>query len=42
MKKLIDTHSHIYYDKYNDDLDEVINRSLDKGVDKIQFRSLLF
>tara|TARA_B100001750_G_C15472558_1_gene580646 strand:+ start:68 stop:832 length:765 start_codon:yes stop_codon:yes gene_type:complete len=35
MKKLIDTHSHIYYDKYNDDLDEVINRSLDKGVDKI-------
>ena len=35
MKKLIDTHSHIYYDKYNHDLDEVINRSLDKGVDKI-------
>ena len=35
MKKLIDTHSHIYYDKYSHDLDEVINRSLDKGVDKI-------
>jgi TatD DNase family protein len=35
MKKLIDTHSHIYYDKYNHDLDEVINRSLDKGIDRI-------
>ena len=35
INKLIDTHSHIYYDQYNDDLDEVINRSLDKGVDKI-------
>tara|TARA_Y100001968_G_scaffold286463_1_gene287228 strand:- start:137 stop:895 length:759 start_codon:yes stop_codon:yes gene_type:complete len=32
---LIDTHSHIYYEKYNDDLDEVIHRAKNKGVKKI-------
>mgnify|MGYP001254424452 CR=1 FL=1 len=31
----IDTHSHIYYDKYNDDLDSVINKSIDHNVKKI-------
>ena len=35
MNNLIDTHSHIYYDKYNDDLDQVINRAVDSGVKKI-------
>jgi len=35
MRSLIDTHSHIYYDQYKDDLDEVINRALDNGVGKI-------
>ena len=29
--ELIDTHSHIYYDKY-DDIDEVINRALKNDV----------
>jgi len=33
--KLIDTHSHIYHEKYNKDLDEVINRAIDNEVDKI-------
>jgi len=32
---LIDTHSHIYYEKYKDDLDEVINRAEKNGVKKI-------
>ena len=31
----IDTHSHIYYDKYNDDLDLVINKSIDNNVKQI-------
>ena len=31
----IDTHSHIYYDKYNDDLDLVINKSINNNVKKI-------
>ena len=35
MKNLIDTHSHIYYDQYKDDLSEVINRALEKGVERI-------
>ena len=32
---LIDTHSHIYYEKYKDDLDEVIDRAEKNGVKKI-------
>ena len=32
---LIDTHSHIYYEKYNDDLDEVIDRAEKNDVKKI-------
>jgi len=35
MKGLVDTHSHIYYDKYNDDFDEVINRAIDNGIVRI-------
>ena len=35
MNSLIDTHSHIYYDKYNHDLNQVINRAIDSGVEKI-------
>ena len=31
----IDTHSHIYYDKYEDDLDEVINRAQDNNIKNI-------
>jgi len=32
---IIDTHSHIYYDKFNLDINEVINRAIDAGVKKI-------
>ena len=31
----IDTHCHIYYDKYNKDIDSVINRAMDNNVKKI-------
>ena len=31
----IDTHSHIYYDKYEHDLDEVINRAQDNNIKNI-------
>jgi len=33
--KLIDTHCHIYYDKYRDDIDEVINRSKYNNISNI-------
>ena len=33
--KLIDTHCHIYYDDYKNDLDEVLQRSADNSVYKI-------
>ncbi len=32
---IIDTHSHIYYDKYEKDIDDVINNAVDAGVKKI-------
>ena len=32
---LIDTHCHIYYDKYSDDIDQVINRSIEHNISKI-------
>ncbi|MBI2018278.1 TatD family hydrolase [Candidatus Daviesbacteria bacterium] len=32
---LIDTHAHLYWDSYKDDLDEVIKRSVDAGVTTI-------
>ena len=31
----IDSHSHIYYDVFNDDFIDVINRANDVGVEKI-------
>ena len=33
--ELIDTHSHIYYEKYTDDLDEVLDRAEKNGIKKI-------
>ena len=33
--KLIDTHAHIYYDKYKDDLEEVLDRALEQNIEKI-------
>jgi len=32
---LIDTHTHIYYEDYRDNLDEIISNALDEGVEKI-------
>ena len=32
---LIDTHSHIYYDAYKNNLDQVINRALENNIKKI-------
>lgn len=32
---LIDTHSHIYYDTYKDNLDEIINRAKNNNIKKI-------
>ena len=32
---LIDTHSHIYSEEYNGEIDEVIKRALENGVEKI-------
>ena len=33
--EFIDTHAHIYYDKYNDDLEEVLDRARKNNVKKI-------
>ena len=32
---IIDSHAHIYYDSFNNDLQEVLDRALDSGVKKI-------
>ena len=32
---LIDTHCHIYYDKYSDDIDQVIHRSIGQNISNI-------
>ena len=32
---IVDTHCHIYYDKYNKDINDVINNAIDAGVKKI-------
>ena len=32
---LIDTHSHIYYDQYKEDLSEVLDRAAEFNVEKI-------
>ena len=34
MMKLIDSHTHLYLDEFDDDREEVINRALDSGVAK--------
>ncbi len=32
---MIDTHAHIYLEHFSEDIDEVVNRALEKGVNKI-------
>lgn len=32
--KLIDTHTHLYVQEFNDDIDDVMNRALQEGVEK--------
>ncbi len=32
---IIDTHAHLYYPELKDRLDEVINRAIDNGIEKI-------
>ena len=33
--KFVDTHCHIYYDKYKDDLDQVVDRAIENNIEKI-------
>ena len=35
MTQLIDTHAHIYLSEFEDDIDEVIDRSKEAGIEKI-------
>lgn len=35
MNQFIDSHAHIYLDKFKKDIDEVLQRSFDKGVNKV-------
>ncbi len=35
MTEFIDSHAHIYLDKFKDDIDEVLQKAFDKGVNKI-------
>ena len=35
MVKLIDTHSHLYDDSFDEDIDIVINNAIENGVTKI-------
>lgn len=35
MKNLTDTHAHLFYPDYADDIDEVISRAIEAGVEKI-------
>ena len=32
---IIDTHSHIYYDKFDNDINDVIKRAQDANIEKI-------
>ena len=38
--EIIDTHTHLYLDQFNDDFDEMIQRSFDCGVKKFVFPSI--
>ena len=38
--EIIDTHTHLYLDQFDDDFDEMIQRSFDSGVKKFVFPSI--
>ena len=37
--KIIDTHTHLYLNQFKDDIDKVIQRSIDKGINKFKIDS---
>ncbi|MDA9373554.1 TatD family hydrolase [Flavobacteriaceae bacterium] len=37
---MIDTHTHLYLKQFNDDIDKVIQRSIDKGINKFIFPAI--
>ena len=38
--KIIDTHTHLYLNKFKDDIDKVIQRSINKGINKFIFPAI--
>jgi len=38
--KIIDTHTHLYLNQFKDDIDKVIERSIDKGINKFIFPAI--
>ena len=38
--EIIDTHTHLYLDQFDNDFDEIIQRSFDCGVKKFVFPSI--
>ena len=38
--KIIDTHTHLYLKQFKDDIDKVIQRSIDKGINKFIFPAI--
>ena len=38
--KIIDTHTHLYLNQFKDDIDKVIQRSIDKGISKFIFPAI--
>ena len=38
--KIIDTHTHLYLNQFKDDIDKVIQRSIDKGIKKFIFPAI--
>ena len=38
--QIIDTHTHLYLKQFNQDIDEVIKRAINNGVDKFIFPAI--
>ena len=37
---MIDTHTHLYLDQFSDDINDVINRALENGIEKFYLPSI--